>query len=71
MIGNYCINFGVGIVGFILIFFVVYSSNLLMISLICGLIGFVVWYVFVFVLCWGLGLLLILFVGSKGFDYDF
>ncbi|PAF32251.1 hypothetical protein [Paenibacillus sp. 7516] len=70
MIGNYRINLGAGIVGFILTFFVAYSSNLLMTSLIRGLIGFVAWYALAFGLRWGLGLLLTPSAGSKGFDYD-
>ncbi|MGF6354327.1 hypothetical protein ABIE27_002237 [Paenibacillus sp. 4624] len=57
MIGNYRINLGAGIVGFVLTFFVAFSSNVLMTSLIRGLIGFVAWYVLAYGLRWGLGIL--------------
>lgn len=70
MIGNYRINLGAGIVGFILTFFVAYSSNVLMTSLIRGLIGFVAWFALAYALRWGLGLLLTPSLDSKGFDYD-
>ncbi|WP_145046334.1 hypothetical protein [Paenibacillus xylanexedens] len=70
MIGNYRINLGAGIVGFILTFFVAYSSNVLMTSLIRGLIGFVAWFALAYVLRWGMGLLLSSPSDSKGFDYD-
>lgn len=57
MIGNYRINLGAGIVGFVLTFFVAFSSNVLMTSLIRGLIGFVAWYILAYGLRWGLGIL--------------
>ncbi|WP_145329789.1 hypothetical protein [Paenibacillus xylanexedens] len=57
MIGNYRINLGAGIVGFVLTFFVAFSSNVLMTSLIRGLIGFAAWYVLAYGLRWGLGIL--------------
>ncbi|PYE52175.1 hypothetical protein DFQ00_101107 [Paenibacillus barcinonensis] len=58
MIGNYRINLGAGIVGFVLTFFVAFSSNVLTTSLIRGLIGFAAWYVLAYGLRWGLGILL-------------
>ncbi|MDQ0721206.1 hypothetical protein QF049_002467 [Paenibacillus sp. W4I10] len=70
MIGNYRINLGAGIVGFILTFFVAYSSNVLMTSLIRGLIGFVAWFVLAYGLRWGLGLLLNPQIEGNGYGYD-
>ncbi|WP_340401514.1 hypothetical protein [Paenibacillus sp. FSL H8-0079] len=70
MIGNYRINLGAGIVGFILTFFVAYSSNVLTTSLIRGLIGFVAWFVLAYGLRWGLGLLLNPQPQGNGYGYD-
>ncbi|MBR2564714.1 MAG: hypothetical protein IKE29_08840 [Paenibacillus sp.] len=58
MIGNYRINLVAGIVGFVLTFFVAFSSNVLMTSLVRGFIGFAAWYVLAYGLRWGLGVLL-------------
>ena len=57
MIGNYRINLVAGIVGFVLTFFVAFSSNVLMTSLVRGFIGFAAWYVLAYGLRWGLGIL--------------
>jgi hypothetical protein len=70
MIGNYRINLGAGMVGFILTFFVAYSSNVLMTSLLRGLIGFVAWFVLAYGLRWGLGLLLNPSSEGNGYGYD-
>ncbi|MGQ8871787.1 hypothetical protein [Paenibacillus sp. TSA_86.1] len=69
MIGNYRINLGAGIVGFVLTFFVAFSSNVLMTSLIRGLIGFAAWYVLAYGLRWGLGVLFSPRV-ENGYGYD-
>ncbi|MEN1984943.1 hypothetical protein [Paenibacillus hubeiensis] len=70
MIGNYRINLGAGIVGFILTFFVAYSSNVFVTSLIRGFIGFVVWFVLAYGLRWVLGVLLAPSPEHNGFDVD-
>ncbi|MCM3132005.1 hypothetical protein M3629_04370 [Paenibacillus polysaccharolyticus] len=67
MIGNYRINLGAGIVGFVLTFFVAFSSNVLMTSLIRGLIGFAAWYVLAYGLRWGLGILFSPSVNEAGY----
>lgn len=55
MIGNILFNVLFGLIGFVLTFLVTIGNNLLMTSLIRGVLGFSVWFVLAFVLRWVLG----------------
>ncbi|MCL6603066.1 MAG: hypothetical protein K6T94_09350 [Paenibacillus sp.] len=55
MIGNILFNVLFGLIGFVLTFLVTVGNNLLMTSLIRGVLGFSVWFVLAFVLRWVLG----------------